>query len=314
MNYRLDELDSATFEKMVNSICQNLLGMGVISFAEGKDGGRDGIFTGKASKFPDDKNSWSGKFVIQAKHTSNPVASCSDKDFESILIDKEIVKLKKLKASNDVDCYLLFTNRKYTGIVGEAIRKRIISETGIRNVAIIGSETINNQYLNPNKSIVRLYGLDKLHIPFDFSDEEIKELIIQFKHQLPGIKEDLAAQVDKLKYDFDRIKLSDKNALNGLGDEYYSNEVLARSLPDFDKIQSFLENSINEEIKEQYYDIAAELSQIITIKRANFDAFEEIFLFAYQLICDGEVSVKGAKRHVTTLLHYMYFECLIGKK
>lgn len=216
--------------------------------------------------------------------------------------------------SNDVDCYLLFTNRKYTGVVGEAICKRIINETGILNVAIIGSETINNQYLNPNKALVRLYGLDKLHIPFDFSDEEIKNLILEFKMQLPGIKDVLSTQVDKLKYNFDRIKLSDKNNLNELGAEYYQNEILSRSLPDFDKIQNFLGNPINEEIKDQYFDIAAELSQIITIKRANFDAFEEIFLFVYQLICDGDNSIKGAKRHVITLLHYMYFECLIGKK
>ncbi len=314
MNYRLEELDSGTFEKLINSICQNILGIGVISFAEGKDGGRDGIFEGIAAKYPDEKNSWKGKFIIQAKHTSNPIASCSDREFEPVIIDKEIIKLKKLRAANDVDCYLIFTNRKYTGLIGEAIRKRIIKETLIPNVAILGSETINNQYLNPNKELVRLYGLDKLHIPFDFSDEEIKELIIQFKNQLPTIKNDIAAQVDKIKYEFNRIKLSEKNILNGLGEEYYKNEVLGRSLSDFDKIQSFLENPINEEIKEQYFDIAAELSQIITLKRSNFDAFEEIFVFIYQLICDGEISVKGAKRHVTTLLHYMYFECLIGKK
>jgi len=311
MNYRLEELDSSTFEKLTNSICQQLLGIGVISFSEGKDGGRDGVFTGTAKKFPDEQKSWSGKFIIQSKHTSNPIASCSDNDFEK-LVDKEIIKLKKLKG--EVDCYLLFTNRKYTGLMGENIRKKITKETGIKNVAILGVETINNQFLNPNKELVKLYGLDKLHIPFDFSDEEIKELIIQFKKQLPGIKDDLTAKIDKVKYDFDRIKLSDKNALNLLGDDYYKNEILARSLPDFDKIQCFLENPINEEIKEQYFDIAAELSQIITIKRGNFDTFEEIFLFIYQLICDGAVSIKGAKRHISTLLHYMYFECLIGKK
>jgi len=314
MNYRLEELESGTFEKLVNSICQDLLGMGIISFADGKDGGRDGKFTGTASNFPNGKDSWSGKFIIQAKHTANPIASCSDRDFEPTLINKEIAKLKKLRATKDVDCYLMFTNRKYTGIVGESICKRIIKETGIPKVAIIGNETINNQYLNPNKPLVHLYQLDKLHIPFDFSDEEIKTLIIQFKSQLPNIKHDLASKVDQMKYDFDRIKLSDKNLLNKLGEDYYKNEILSRSLPDFDKIQSFLENPINEDIKDQYFDIAAELSQIITIKRSNFDAFEEIFLFVYQLICDGDDAVKGAKRHVTTLLHYMYFECLIGKK
>lgn len=47
MNYRLEELDNNVFERLINSICQELLGIGIISFAEGKDGGRDGKFTGR---------------------------------------------------------------------------------------------------------------------------------------------------------------------------------------------------------------------------------------------------------------------------
>ncbi len=208
----------------------------------------------------------------------------------------------------------MFTNRKYSGIVGEAICKRIITETGIENVAIIGKETINDLYLNGNKSLVKLYGLDKLHIPFGFSDEEIKDIIVEFRNQLPNIKAELINKIDRVKYDFNRIALVEKNKLNKLGDDYFTNVILSRSLPDFDNIQSFLENPINEDLKEQYFDIACELGQIITIKRGNFDAFEEIFLYIYQLICDGQSSIKGNKRHVLTLLHYMYFECLIGMK
>src|SRR5690606_4555683 len=133
------------FEKLINTLCQHLLGMGVISFSEGKDGGRDGVFSGRAERFPSDTDQrWEGKFIIQAKHTSSPVASCSDAEFKR-LIDKEIPKLKKLRQEDAVDCYLLFTNRKYTGIAGEALCEKIRKETGISNVAIIGRETINNQ-------------------------------------------------------------------------------------------------------------------------------------------------------------------------
>ena len=39
MDYRLELLDEDTFEKLVNRICQNILGMGVVSFTPGKDGG-----------------------------------------------------------------------------------------------------------------------------------------------------------------------------------------------------------------------------------------------------------------------------------
>ena len=94
MDYRLELLSDSTFENLVNRVCQEILGTGVISFSSGKDGGRDGKFTGTANKFPSEKSSWKGKFIIQAKHTENPIASCSDNDFNTI-IDKEIKKIKQ---------------------------------------------------------------------------------------------------------------------------------------------------------------------------------------------------------------------------
>jgi len=313
MDYHLHNLDSKRFEQLINSICQDVLGMGTISFAEGKDGGRDGKFTGMANRYPSEVSPWTGKFIIQAKHTANPIASCADSDFEK-LVKIEIDKIVKLKKKGEIDCYLLFTNRKYSGITGEALVSTIKQKTGLENVAIIGKETINDLYINANKHLVRQYHLDKLAIPFGFSEEEIKEVIISFKRQLPSIKEELRRKAEELKYDFDRIKISEKNKKNGLGAEYFDNEIVGSSLMDFEQIRAFLENPINEDLKEQYFDSAAELSELITIKRANFDAFEEIFSFAYKLVCDGNQPLKGGKRHVRTLLHYMYFECLIGKK
>ena len=96
MDYRLELLDDNTFEDLVNTICQKILGTGVISFSPGKDGGRDGKFTGTAQNYPDNINPWSGKFIIQAKWTSESSASCSDSDLERILKD-EIIKIKKVK-------------------------------------------------------------------------------------------------------------------------------------------------------------------------------------------------------------------------
>lgn len=314
MDYFLENLDSSTFEKLVNTICQRILGTGVVSFSPGKDGGRDGLFNGKATRFPSDTDQcWAGKFIIQAKHTSNPIASCSDPDFKRLVRD-EIAKLTKLRQAGVVDCYLLFTNRKYTGIAGEALRKKIHQETGIPHVAIIGKETINDQYLNSHKDIVRQYSLDMQLVPFDFSDDEIRNIIVALKQQWTDIAQDVKQRAEELKYDFEKIKVEEKNTRNQLGEAYFVNELQGRSLMDFAKIQSFLDNPINEAIKEQYFDIASELSGIITLKRSNFAAFEDIFIYIYSRACDGNSTLLGAKRHVTTLLHYMYVECLIGEK
>ena len=173
---------------------------------------------------------------------------------------------------------------------------------------------MNNQLINPNKDIIRQYELDKRHIPFDFSDEEIKEVILAFKAQIKVMDAELVAKVEEVKYDFTRIDIKAKNKRNGLGEDYHQNQIMANSLMEFGKIEHFLNSSINSKIKEYYYDVAAELSQIITIKRDNFGAFEEIFVYIYNRICDGDVALKGSKRHITTFLHYMYFECLIGIK
>lgn len=311
MDYRLELLSDSTFENLVNRICQEVLGTGVISFATGKDGGRDGKFTGTAERFPSKSSPWTGKFIIQAKHTENPISSCSDSDFAKIIND-EILKIKKLIAIGDIDCYLIFTNRKYTGITGEALLKRIKAETGLKNVEIIGKESLNDLYITPSKVIVKEFNLDLNHIPFDFSESEIKNIIIEFRKQLPVLREDLKLEVEKVNFDLDRIKIEEKNKKNDLSKDYFENEILSHSLQDFNKIDTFLSDPRNEDIKEKYFDIASELRNIIQIKRSNFVLFEEVFIFIYKKICDGN-DIRG-KRHIYTLLHYMYSECLIGIK
>lgn len=311
MDYRLELLDEDTFEKLANRICQSILGIGTISFAKGRDGGKDGKFTGTATKFPSEKSPWSGKFIIQAKHSSSPVASCNDPDFKST-IETEIQKVKKLKQNGEIDCYIIFTNRKYSGDSGEKLLAKIKKDTGLDNVILIGKEALNDQYIKPNKNIISEFQLDLNHIPFDFSEEEIKNIILEFHKELPSIKTDLDAQVNKVKFDFDKIKIEEKNKKNQLGQEYYENEILAHSLQDFDKIESFLSDPRNEDFKEQYFDIAAELRNLIQIKRTNFALFEEIFVFIFKKLSDGN-TLRG-KRHIFTLLHFMYYECLIGIK
>lgn len=313
MNYRLEEISEDKFENLVNTICQKILGTGVISFAKGKDGGRDGRFTGTANNFPSGNENWKGKFIIQAKHSSSPISSCSDSGFKKT-IDNEIESIKKLKSSGDVDNYLLFTNRKLTGIIGEGLRQKIITETGVNNVEIIGIETINTQYLNNNKDIVKLYELDKFVLPFIFSEEDLKELIVSFKDQLELIEDEIIDIVDTVKYDYKKIDISEKNSKNKLGKSFFEDVILEHSLEHFHKIDAFLSNPRNTELKDSYYDCIDELRQIISVKREDFGAFEEILVYIMQLVCNGSVKLKGSKRFVGIFLHYMYFSCSIGIK
>ncbi len=95
MRYPLYDLHWQEFENVVISICEEILGIGTINFTDGKDGGRDAKFTGTANHFPSDTTPWRGKFIIQAKHTTNMVASCSDSEFNTTSKKKKVKKIIK---------------------------------------------------------------------------------------------------------------------------------------------------------------------------------------------------------------------------
>ena len=227
MNYKLEYISEDDFERLVNMICHEILGCGVIEFSKGKDGGRDGKFTGTANKFPSEKESWKGKFVIQAKHTENPIATCSDNDFQNKIQKQEIPKIKKLKESNELDNYLLFTNRKLSGVKGTMLAQKIKKEVGIDHVEIIGKEIIN-RYLSQYKYIVKEFDLNKYVLAFEFTDNDLKELVIEFTKEMKSDKENMKAAIESVKRDFTYINKELKNEKNRLGKEYFESMNLSQ--------------------------------------------------------------------------------------
>jgi len=308
------------FEGMSNAICQNILGTGVISFTKGPDGGKDGRFTGKANSFPSKSKPWDGKMIIQSKHTENPISKCTDGNFltnKGSVINKEIKRLVKLKESEGLDYYILFTNRKYSGGADCKIKEKLSAGISLpkAKIEIIGIKTINTMLNRPEGiNVIKQFQLNKYYFQFDFSDEEIKLITIAFKEQFNAIENSLILKVDEVKYDFDSIAKKVKNEKNTLSKEYFEEVILKNSLQDFAKIEEFFRDSKNSELKDMYFDIVNELNQIITLKRENFGGFEEIFVFIYDKICNQNSELIGKKRHVLTFLHYMYFHCDIGKK
>lgn len=313
MDYRLENIYDDEFEQLVNTLCHKILGTGVIEFSKGTDGGRDGKFTGTAENFPSTTEKWSGKFIIQAKHTENPIASCSDNDFQRKIKKEEIQKLQKLKKNNEIDNYLLFTNRKFSGVKGSELVNTIKKQVGIENVEIIGKETIN-RYLSLNKEIRNQFNLDKFILPFDFTDTDLKELIIVFKNEIDKSKQNIKKDIDKIKSDLRYIDKDIKNTKNNLSNNYFKNVITTRSLGYFTQIDNFLQEPINVYLSDIYQDITAELNDLITIKRDDFAEFEEMFIYLYKFVEENNDDLKGKKRFIRIFLHYMYFNCDIGKK
>ena len=149
------------------------MGEGVIPFAKGSDGGRDGRFTGKANSFPSEQQPWNGKIVIEAKHTSKENASCSDSEFKKRLINEVVPAINRNLKNNNIDYYILFTNRKLTGKQDEKIEDYIDKQTGVTNI-IIGDERIQ-QFLRTYPDIVKAEGLNQLLRPLQFDEEDLKQ-------------------------------------------------------------------------------------------------------------------------------------------
>jgi hypothetical protein len=313
--YRLDLKSEDDFEKIIVKICRNLLGVGTTGFAKGKDGGRDARFEGTAQIYPSLKNSWKGKFIVQAKHTINSEASCSDRNFfgnKSSTITLEIEKIIKLKKKDEINNYICFTNRKLTGNKELEIRKQILDETKIENVGMHGIEFIED---NITKEIIKEFNLNKSLLPFEFYEDDIREVIILFSNELDESTEREPITIEKLFHDERPDEgIYKKNTINDLSKEYFENEIRRNSQEYFKQIDDFLKDPINKKYSKQYRNTVRELNNLILIKREDFKKFEEIFLFIYQQIFQGDQeALKEHRNLIYVFLHFMYYQCDIGK-
>lgn len=306
--YPLHYINEDDFENLVTLICRKILGEGVIPFAKGTDGGRDGRFHGKANLFPSISEPWSGKIVIQAKHTTKENASCSDRDFQKILKVDVVTAIERLKNHDKIEYYLLFTNRKLTGKQDEKIEDLIDARTKIPNIII--SDEKMQQWLQSYPEIVKEAKIQDLLRPLQFDESDLKILIEEFHKTIPinnGLKNE--------DFDISFIEMEVKNQLNKLSQEYFDN-VMKRHYSHFGSIRIFLIDPINSKLKEQFDDLVDELNAKITIYQNEFYAFEKLLdeLYDYVISNNQEFFGSGRKKLVRVFINYMYCNCFIGKK
>lgn len=301
MKYPLENLTDTEFESLVALICSEILGTGTVIFSVGKDGGKDARFNGEANNFPSKSKPWNGKIIIQAKHTQRPDASCSDSDFQSILKKSVIPAINKLKDNNEIDYYLLFTNRKLSGIQDAKIEDIFDEKTDIDN-RLIGLETIE-LWLKQYPFIAKTLNLNKLLLPLSFDENDLRQIVNSFN------------KLDKKKGDLSKIPenrdIENKNVLNALSKEYFDN-VIKKNLIYFEQIRYFLMDSINYEYLDKYENTIDDINAKIIVHRKDFEKFEMILEFLYDFIIDNNSELKSKRRLVRLFLHYMYYNCDIG--
>jgi hypothetical protein len=318
-DYRLNSLTWQEFEKLVIFICHEILGIGSSTFSEGTDGGRDSRFHGTSQKFPSTVNSWSGLFIIQAKHTSNDNASCSDTDFSSIsnkssILVKEVKKLKELLKTEKFNNYILFTNRKLSGETNTTITQWLQQELGIENISIKGKEDITT-FLDSYPDIAEKMGIKDIDTPkIQFYEKDIRDVILMFNEEKDPINQILKEEKqedDSLVY----IDKSKKNTLNNLSEEYFERSIVEDSLQYFNKIDDFLKDLKNKKYLNSYNNTIKDLKNEIILKRSKFEKFEEILEYLYKKIQSKHSEDLNQHRNlIRVFLHYMYWNCDIGKK
>jgi len=300
MNYPLHELDWQEFEEVVISICEEILGIMTIVYSDGKDGGRDGKFTGTANNF----NSWSGKFIIQAKHTKDVGASCSDSKFTSLLT-KEVLSIKKLIEDKKLDHYLIFTNRKLGGMQDPKIEDFIDEELNINN-QVLGIERIN-KWLRDYPHIAKRHNLSRLLLPLQFYEEDLKDIVLAFC-EINFDNDD----IKKIQRKNSRIPIEEKNDLNSMSQIYFNN-VFKKSMKEFSLIEVFFKDPKNRKLKKKYDNTIDDIQEKIFVKRDDFNTFDEILVYLSDYIFNSHIqTLRDDRRFIRVFLHYMYFHCDIG--
>ncbi|MCK4660385.1 MAG: restriction endonuclease [Phycisphaerae bacterium] len=310
-DYRLHDLADEKFEELVGVLCRSELGTGTMVFSKGRDGGRDGRFQGTAERFPSEKAPWSGKFIIQAKHTNNPIASCSDGKFhgnKSSVVAKEIPRIKALKEEGEIDNYILFTNRKQPGDAAQRVCNNIVEETGVENVQLVGIENLSRMITLHWGEVRKVFPeLAQAQGPLRFYRQDIAEVLDVIKMALADHKGSAPST------SFSYIDLDRKNELNNLSERYFRH-MQAESSPYFGQIQDFLRDPINRDMADAYDNIAAHFNNTVTVNRDDFAKFDMVFQQIHDILIERNPTLEKRSRLIFTLLHYMYWACDLGEK
>lgn len=310
MHIDYHDLSDKDFEQLVIAICAEILGTGVAPFCSGPDGSRDGRFEGTAADLPNPIDPYKGKFIIQSKHTENPVGKFSDAEFSSeaasSVLSTEIPGVKRLVASKELDHYLLFSNRRMSGLIEGPITARIVKETGAATVQLFGIERID-MLLKRHPRALQTFGKQPLHLPLLVTCDDLAEVILAISSQVGSFEKAFVPE------ELERVAFQTKNEDNGLSADLAA-YIRKEYVPQFEDLKKFLANPDNEEILSRYLAAAEELKEQIALHRKDYKLFDDVLVRITTLLFyrDGDLARKKALTKL--VIYYMYWICDIGSE
>jgi hypothetical protein len=311
MMYRYEDLGEDQFEGLIVLLCRHLLGAGVKGFAKGPDGGRDAKFVGTAELHPSRSAPWVGTVVAQAKHTNGYNKSFSESDFYSptsqkTVVGEEVPRIKKLRDANQVDHYMLFSNRRLAGNADAIITAHIAKETGLTpgSVYLCGIEQLES-WLKQFPEVVKLAKLDPVDSPLIVSPDELSDVVQAFASQQALVSTVIDTPPSE------RTSYEQKNALNQMTPEYAK---LQRKfyLKDTAQIRTFLAAPENLDILKAYETAVEEFQTKIIAKRQDYQNFDAVMNYLIDLLFARDPVLRQHKRLTRAMVFYMYWNCDIG--
>jgi hypothetical protein len=314
MKYAYEDLSAEQFERLIVFLCRRLLGIAVQGFAQGPDGGRDAKFEGTAELHPSTVGPWVGLTIIQAKHTNGYNRSFSESDFfskesKNTVLDKEIPRIKTLRAARQLDHYMLFANRRLAGNADNEIRERISSQCGIptSSIYLCGIEQLES-WLKQFPDVASNADLDPVDSPLIVSPEDLAEVVQAFARQKAGV----IALLDDPPTT--RVTYDKKNAVNNMSADY-AKALRKKYLKETSQIRAFLAAPENLELLRMYESVVDEFQLKIIAKRKAYQTFDDVMEYLVDLLFDRDPVLRqhAHKRLTRTLLFYMYWNCDIGE-
>lgn len=311
--YAYEYLTELEFEDLIVAICHKLFGEAAHAFATGRDGGRDSSYSGTAANYPCAAHPWSGNFIIQAKHVNNPEESCSDNAFfanKSSLLKSEVAKIKVRKKTEQIDNYIVFTNRKMTGGIHPQLINYMQKELGIATVNVHGVEDLDN-FVREYPELVRQFRLMRNMLPDAFYEKDIRDVIVLFS------KNSNWMDIEQVKDESSSLCYTDKalkNTLNEVDDLYFA-DIKDNSLKYFRDIEKFLTDPKNVEYRQMYMNTVSDLRGYI-IKNAGKYTFVELLESIIEHVVgeDPDCDIFKVRALARVFVHFMYWECDLGKK
>ena len=260
--------------------------------------------------FPD----WNGTIIIQAKHTEMINKKFSESDFagdgESPVIGKEIPRVRAMIKANEHDYYMLFANRRLTGVADAEIRNRIASETGLDKDRIRLVDTSElDRLVKRFPAAVDRADLNPARSPADIDPQDLAEVITalaQYRQQFDELMEGTEPPPEN------RITPEQKNQAKGLRQEYFRRQIRP-TMVDFSSIRRFLGHPDNQPYVKLYEDTATELEAKLDAWGDPEIPYEKLLEVLISRLFDRDIDLRNNRRLTRTVVFYMYCNCDIAK-